>query len=132
MDIALRQFLRLLIWLRLVLMQDAAVLFMQHPSCPIFQFPPFNSSAFRDYAATSTTRIAEVEEQARLAFANLPEHMVISLRGAVANMSLDQKRERDKSKAQWNYMQEQMLHMRGIVEQLASSKSSRRKGNSGT
>ena len=40
-DIALKGFLRLLVWLRRVLIQDAAVLFTKDPTCPIFGFPPF-------------------------------------------------------------------------------------------
>ncbi|KAG1816603.1 hypothetical protein DFJ58DRAFT_739732 [Suillus subalutaceus] len=40
-DIALKGFLRLPVWLHQVLIQDAAVLFMKDPTCPIFELRPF-------------------------------------------------------------------------------------------
>jgi Centromere DNA-binding protein complex CBF3 subunit, domain 2 len=45
-DIALRQFLHLLVWLHHVLLQDVAMLFSQNPSCPVFQFSLFCSTSF--------------------------------------------------------------------------------------
>ena len=89
-DIALRQFLAILLWFRLVLLQDAALLFGTHPELPMFHFKPFNTQHFRDYAAEALQAVARAEVQARTAFHNLPEHLVCSLKGLVTSMTLDQ------------------------------------------
>jgi hypothetical protein len=93
-DIALRQFLITLAWFRRVLIQDMAVLFTQTPDAPIFKVAPFNSTLFREFAATSTAAIQAAEETARLAFQNLPEHLIASMRGALATQNLAFERER--------------------------------------
>ncbi|KAF8257779.1 hypothetical protein EI94DRAFT_1418266, partial [Lactarius quietus] len=49
-DIALKQLLRLLVWLRCVLLQDCAVLYAKYPSCPMFRYSPFDSPAFCQFA----------------------------------------------------------------------------------
>jgi hypothetical protein len=78
-DIALRQFLKLLLWLRVVLLQDAAVLYMQYPHCRIFSFRPFNTKPFWDFAASSVETMTHAEAEACLAYKNLPEHLVAGL-----------------------------------------------------
>ena len=45
-DIALEQFLGLLVWLRRVLVQDLAVLSSQYPGCAILKYAPFNALIF--------------------------------------------------------------------------------------
>lgn len=94
-DIALMHFLRLMVYFRTVLIQDFAILFTKHPTCPIFKFPPFNSPCFREFVVQSSARITAVEQQSKLTLANLPRHVAETFRGAVSNLSLDQKRERD-------------------------------------
>jgi hypothetical protein len=93
-DIALRQFLTTLIWFRRVLIQDMAVLYTQAPDAPIFKTAPFNLITFREFAATSTAAIHLAEKAARLAFQNLPEHLVASMRGALVTQNLGFERER--------------------------------------
>ncbi|KAJ7253957.1 hypothetical protein C8J57DRAFT_1519115 [Mycena rebaudengoi] len=56
-----------------------AVLFTQTPDAPIFKVAPFNSTRFREFAATSTAAIQAAEETARIAFQNLPEHLIASM-----------------------------------------------------
>jgi Centromere DNA-binding protein complex CBF3 subunit, domain 2 len=56
-DVALRNFLEVLIWFRTVLLQDAAILYTMFPHANIFSYPPFCSPVFRDFATTSVARI---------------------------------------------------------------------------
>ncbi|PPR07312.1 hypothetical protein CVT24_007513, partial [Panaeolus cyanescens] len=64
-DESLRCLLELLIYLRRVLLQDAAILFQEFPDAPIFSFFPFNTPLFREFSATSFTIIHEAEELTR-------------------------------------------------------------------
>ncbi len=74
-DITLWQFLTLLQWLCVVLVQDCALLYAQHPTCPIFSFPPFTFPTFIAFSANTTALVTATEEEAQLAFHNLPDHM---------------------------------------------------------
>jgi hypothetical protein len=121
-DIALRQFLTTLIWFRRVLIQDMAVLYTQTPDAPIFKTAPFNSITFREFAATSTSAIHLAEEAARLAFQNLPEHLVASMRGALATQNLGFERERHGYKTQMEAMQTQLNEMGNLLRVVAGSK----------
>ena len=96
-DIALRHFLELLVWLRRVLLQDAALLFGLYPTAPIFKYAPFCTLAFQTFASNASTVVRDVEKRARTAFENLPEHLVGSLRGATTSLFMEQKRQHDES-----------------------------------
>ncbi|KAJ7861022.1 hypothetical protein B0H14DRAFT_3445749 [Mycena olivaceomarginata] len=109
-------------WFRRVLIQDMAVLFTLNPHAPIFKFAPFNSTPFRQFAATSTAAIDAAEETARLAFQNLPQHLVASLHGALATQNLAFERERQTYQAQMSAMQGQMSQMQSLIELMAGSK----------
>jgi hypothetical protein len=78
-DIALWQFLHLLMWFRVVLLQDAAVLFMRYPQCSLFKYLPFSTPTFHDYASASVSRIDLAEQEARLALQRLPENVASSV-----------------------------------------------------
>ena len=78
-DMALKQFLKLLVWLQQVLLQDAAILFSQNPTCPIFQHPIFHSATFCGYAESAHLTLADAEERAQLALKQLPDHLIQSL-----------------------------------------------------
>ena len=117
-DIALWQFLHLLIWLRLVLLQDAAVLFMLYPECSIFKYAPFNTDTFRTFAARSVSQIEQAQEEARLALQNLPDNVASSVRGAITNFSLEQKREHKVNKVYREKLSTQLHH---FAELSASS-----------
>jgi hypothetical protein len=77
-DGALRHFLQVLVWFHAVILQEVALLYPQHPGATIFKFGIFTSPAFRASAATSASRMEEVEQAAQLAFNNLLEHLVTS------------------------------------------------------
>ena len=78
-DYALCNFLRLLVWFRRVLMQDAAVIYHSHPSCQIFDFAPFNTPTFKQFSAAAPIAIVEAEQAASIALQNLPENMVCTV-----------------------------------------------------
>jgi hypothetical protein len=115
-------------YFRTVLIQDFAILFTKHPSCPIFKFPPFNSPCFRNFASQSSVRISAVEQQAKLALANLPEHIADPVRGAVSNFSLEQKREQDASRACMEDMNSKIGLMSGLLQQIMTGRKSRTRG----
>ncbi|KAJ7213565.1 hypothetical protein GGX14DRAFT_393054 [Mycena pura] len=121
-DIALHQFLACMLWFRRILIQDLAVIFTQNPHAAIFNLPPFNSSAFRNFAATSTAAIDAALEEARLAFQNLPQHLIASMQGALATQNLAFERERHAHQAQMQAMESQMGEMRSLLEVMAGAK----------
>lgn len=118
-DIALKGFLRLLTWLRRVLIQDAAILFVKDPTCPIFGFAPFRSDVFREFAANSTAVLARVDHEARLALQHLPEQYARSMQGFVTSSCLAQE-EANRMNA------EQLALLRKQVSQLEMVTESRR------
>ena len=126
-DLALKQFLRLLVWLRRVLLQDAAVLFTLDPTCGIFQFPLFRSQAFRTFAAMTTSVIEKAENDARLALQNLPEHYARSMQGFVASARLAQDVANAEMAQQLGELRAQMARMEGLVGVMACTQSSHRK-----
>jgi hypothetical protein len=125
-DIALRQFLSVLLWFRLVLLQDAALLFAKHPELSMFRFKPFNAQRFRDYAGDAVQAVARAEEQARMAFNNLPEHLVSSLKGLVTSMTLDQQAQRAENEALRAEVRCHMETQSALLTELASGSRGRR------
>ena len=117
-DVALRNFLEVLIWFRTVLFQDAAILYTMFPNANIFSYPPFCSATFRDFATMSAARIKEIEEEAHLAFKNLPENLVTSLRGAVMTVQLESKKADDENKARLEALQDSVLQISRAINQL--------------
>ena len=63
-DITLKQFLKLLQWLRIVLVQDCALLHAQHPHCPIFSFAPFTFPSFTNFSTNAATMFTAAKEKA--------------------------------------------------------------------
>nr|GAT44268.1 predicted protein [Mycena chlorophos] len=90
-----RHFLSLLIWLRTVLVQDCALLYLMHPNASIFEYPPFNTREFRDFAATAAGRIEQVEQEVALALRNLPQQMAQTLNASMSQVFLEQQRLRE-------------------------------------
>lgn len=121
-DIALRQYLTTMVWLRRVLIQDAAVLFTQNLLAVIFTHGPFRSQSFRDFAAASTAAIDAAKETARLAFQNLPQHLVASMQGLLATQQLSFERERQNYQAEMLALRGQMGKMGALLEVVAGSK----------
>jgi hypothetical protein len=96
-DIALRQFLKLLLWLCTVLLQDAAILYSLYPHSWLFSCRPFNTKPFQEFAISSVAIIAHAESEACLAYENMPEHLVASLCGSYAELQLEQHWEQEEN-----------------------------------
>lgn len=85
-DPALQFFLDLLLELRRVLLQDAAILYTRYPGTPIFQHSPLNTQLFRDFAASSIEILAAAEREAQQQLSQLPETYANMVRNtAIAN-----------------------------------------------
>jgi hypothetical protein len=131
-DIALRQFLKLLLWLRTVLLQDAAVLYPLYPHSRLFSYQPFNTKLFREFATSSVAIIAHAESEARLAYENMPEHLVAGLRGSYAELRLEQRREQEENARQLQALGEQYAKVEGLLSRLLeSAQPTSRKGHKG-
>jgi len=89
-DEALFYFLAFLKHLRTALLQDAAVLLSKYPGIPLFQFPPFNSEAFKSFSASSTQIIEIAESEARENLKNLPQQYAMSIQGFMKTALLKQ------------------------------------------
>jgi len=122
-DIALRQFLSVLLWFRLVLLQDATLLYTKHPEIPVFRFKPFNTQCFRDYAHEAVQAVMQAEEQARMAFHNLPQHLVCSLKGLVTSMTLDQRAQHAENEALRAEVRQHMETQSALLAELSASSS---------
>ena len=96
-DIALRQFLKLLVWLRTVLLRDAAILHSLYPHSWLFSHWPFNTKLFREFTTSSVAIIAHAKYEAHLAYENMPEHLVAGLHGSYAELWLEQCREQEEN-----------------------------------
>lgn len=94
-DVTLSEFLSLLQRLRLVILQDAAVLSKKYPSCALFSYPPFNTSQFSEFASGAAAIIQQAEDDSREQLSALPEAMAASLRGIVTNSHIQQVQTRD-------------------------------------
>lgn len=127
-DIALRQFLRLLTWLRTVLVQDAALLFVDSPHATLFKYAPFNSPVFREFAAASTANIVAAEEQARVALQNLPQQMAQTMQGILTGHALELERTHAAHRADLKGMREDVTNLMAVVEIMAAPKRARKKG----
>lgn len=121
-DIALRQFLKLLQWLRVILVQDCALLHAKYPHCPIFCFAPFTFPSFTAFSANAAALVAAAEEKARLAFHTLPDHMARSMRGYAADLQM--KQELNHSKL-WDELRELREQNARLEQLLSASKSSK-------
>jgi hypothetical protein len=118
-DITLKQFLPVLRWFRTVLLQDCAVLFAGHPELPVFQFKPFSTSVFKEFAAASVESVTRAEQEARLAFQNLPQHLICSLRGLVTTLMLEQQAQCVKNKALHAEVQKHLESQSALLAELA-------------
>ena len=124
-DIALRQFLKLLQWLRIVLVQDCALLHAHHPHCPIFKFAPFTFPSFTAFSANAAALVTAAEEKARLAFHNLPDHMAQSMRGYATDLQMRQELIFRKLSAEIQELKEQNAQL--MLSFSASSRGSKRR-----
>lgn len=124
-DIALKQFLRLLVWLRRVVLQDCAVLYSKYPSCGMFRYAPFNTPTFRAFASTSAAIVSRAEEDARHALKSLPDNVVTSFRGLATDIKMDQQAQRIASDTRWVAMESRMNEMTGMLGMIVGAKASK-------
>ncbi|CAD6889532.1 unnamed protein product [Tilletia caries] len=86
-DQAAISFLDLLKWLRVVMLQDAALLSTAHPSLPLWSLPPFSSPDFDQFRRDLTTTIKETVNPIEVTISQLiPRlgHALADLRTATA------------------------------------------------
>ncbi|PPR01349.1 hypothetical protein CVT26_015407 [Gymnopilus dilepis] len=76
-DLALKNFLELLVKLPTVILQDAAVLYTKSPSAPLW---PFNSPEFRTFSASSVSILEQAEAEAKRKLQCLPKTVAASMR----------------------------------------------------
>lgn len=124
-DIALKQFLRLLLWLRRVLLQDCAILMAKYPSCPLFQHPPFNSPVFQQFSSSALSVVDKAEEEARHALKNLPDNIAASFRGLATDIKMDQHSQRIDTAARLDALDSQLDQVKGLLQQLIGLNSSK-------
>jgi Centromere DNA-binding protein complex CBF3 subunit, domain 2 len=129
-DIALKQFLKLLQWLRVVLVQDAAVLYSRYPTCPIFHFAPFTYPSFTTFSANAAALIVAAEEKACLVFHNLPDHMARSMRGYATDLQMMQEQNHNKVCERLRELQEQNVCLELLLRNSTGSKRKKKKGMS--
>ena len=121
-DFSLRQFLMLMQWLHVVLVQDCALLYAQHPHFPIFCFEPFTFSSFTAFSANAVALVADAEEKVRLAFHSLPEHMAWSMHGYATDLQMKQELNHSKLQDQLQDLQRQTAHLALLIGNSKGSK----------
>ena len=117
-----------MLWFRVVILQDAAVLYSRYPHLSIFAYKPFNSQAFHNFAASSTAAIAHAESKARLAYENMPEHLIASLRGTYADLRLEQRKEQEKNSRLLESLNQRYSELEGLIKQILEVTSTSRRG----
>jgi hypothetical protein len=122
-DIALKQFLRLLVWLRRVLLQDCAILLAKYPSCVMFRYPPFNSHMFHQFSNSARSMVDQAEEEVRHALKNLPEHIAATFRGLATDIKMDQRSQRIDTEAHWDVVDSRLDRVTALLQLFIGSKS---------
>jgi hypothetical protein len=128
-DIALKQFLLLLQWLRAVLLQDCALLYARYPMCPIFRFAPFTFPSFVTFSANATAVVTTAEETARLAFHNLPDYMARSMRGYASDLQMRQEQNHSKVCEELRELREQNVRLELLLSNKGLRKGSKAKNS---
>ncbi|KAG5219468.1 hypothetical protein IMY05_C4884000100 [Salix suchowensis] len=83
-QLALKNFLELLTFLQNVILQDAAVLWVKYPDCPIFRHPPFTTPTFQEWAASTSTIMEAATKESCLLLQAYPPHVAESLHGILS------------------------------------------------
>ena len=125
-DLALEQFLSLLIHLRTILLQDGAVLFSENPYWALFQYAPFNSPEFRVFAESSTEVIVQTQAEHQVQLEKLPERIAESFQGSAQNIRLEQQIYQDENRALFDWLTTQVSVLGSAVTALAVSKLQRK------
>jgi hypothetical protein len=88
-DISLKNFLNFLVWCRSILLQDLAVLYQDHPESAVFQFSPFNTQQFYEYAQDFQEQLRLLRAKSLKALASYPEDLVGDLRSILITQQLE-------------------------------------------
>ncbi|KAF8260483.1 hypothetical protein EI94DRAFT_1811631 [Lactarius quietus] len=107
--------LKLLQWLRVILVQDCALLYAKYPDSPIFHFAPFKLSSFTAFSANATAIVTAAQEEARLAFHTLPDHMARSMHGYATDLQIRQELNHSKLWDELQELQKQNEHLKMLV-----------------
>ena len=130
-DYALRNFLRLLLWFRRVLLQDAAIIYHSCPGCHIFGFAPFNTPVFKQFSATAPATIIDAEQAASVALQNLPEHVVRSVRGIVTDVNMSQRQQNEEMQELKSTVMSEMNSIKDMLALALRSKQGRKLNQKG-
>jgi hypothetical protein len=72
-DLSLLGYLELMMWFRSIVIQDAAVLWRKHPDSALFEFPPFSTESFQNYAADFEGRMDVILTTRQTEMVHLPQ-----------------------------------------------------------
>lgn len=125
-DIALKNFLELLVYIRPIIVQDAAILSVKYPDCSFFKHPPFNSSTFREWAHGMTSIVDAIEDESRLKLQVFPDHVIESLHGVLGESSMGQKLAFKAMLDRHDQLQDNLDNIKGLLEGIVPTLSRRR------
>lgn len=117
-DYSLKNFLNLLLELRTILLQDAAVLQAKYPDLHLWKYAPFNSPIFLEFSQASTSIIENAEAEARHQLESLPETVTRSMQGILETMSVQRRQEQIELAAQRQQDQQQVSESLRFMEGL--------------
>ncbi|PPQ97661.1 hypothetical protein CVT26_002473 [Gymnopilus dilepis] len=121
-DYMLTKFLDLLVELRKILFQDAAVLFFKFPDAPLWSITPFNEARFRTFAVESIAILDSAEREANLQLSRLPEHIAQTMQGSMQGILIQFQKFSQDVNRQVSFIQSFMVTALG-----SSSKSKKKK-----
>ena len=123
-DIALVSFFETLSWFRLVLLQDAALLYKKFPQLALWNHLPFSSNQFRIFASQAQSDVVAAQQRASLALKDLPANIIDSVQGFFREMSLIQEQNQRVLTESLNKFGDQLSIVTDTLNQWAPSGSS--------
>lgn len=127
-DYALSHFLTLLIALRPIILQDAALLRAKYPDLSIWMYEPFNTPAFALFSSTAQAIVTRAETDIREKLGDIPEVYAQSLRGILTTASIENNQEREMARQEREALHDRLGVMQtAFVSALGGSKAKRRK-----
>lgn len=129
-DICLKNFLALLVKLRRVLLQDAAVLYAKYPGCAVFGHAPFNMEEFRVFSGMSASIIEEAEQKSQLEWPGLPDTLQSALRGALHSVHIGLERDSQTMYQHQLRVEERLGAIDALVQMQFASKAQRKHAQS--
>ena len=121
-DYMLRHFLELLKLLRKVILQDAAVLYSKYPNFPIWDFAPFNSTIFRNFAAESDSLLIQAEADCKRQLESLPQTVATSMNGILEKIIMERRCEREQKNKNHEEMKARLDYMEAMILDRKKSK----------